>query len=124
MTNTVGVGDEFHLTRNPGIVYRVTAMDDHETLLKLIEHPCGVNEDDYFHDSVKNIASGGRYTKVVPFFEVGKKYRYRTNGYEVWTVHSLVEQDGSKAAVVFRREGGKVHWNAFAGFAHFEEVTD
>lgn len=120
---TVEIGDEFRFTRNPGITYRITAMDDTVALLKLIKHPHGVDAEDYSHELLRVLESAA-YTKVVPFFEVGKKYRSTAYSCTPWEILMISERDGERAAWATRKLGARIEWMTLIEFEYFEEVAD
>lgn len=120
---TVEIGDRYRHSRNPGIVYEVVALHSKYAWLKLIEHPCDVCEDDYYHESSAAL-EGSRYEKVEPFFEIGKKYRY-VGGDWVWHVKAVEGHKNVRVALACRiSEAGNVFWRALENFDGYEEVSD
>lgn len=118
---TVQVGDKYR-TKSGRIAYEVLAIHESTAWLKLIQHPFGVNEDDYDTESLEILV--GSYEKIEPFFEVGKRYRYVSNVWDIWTVHSILEQGASKAAASFMKQGKTIHWNILENHSLFVEVND
>lgn len=68
-----------------------------------------------FGASRKTDFAGRGYTLILPFFELGKKYRYFQGGDIVYTVEHVAEKNGVKAALVSYKSNysGETMWTYF-----------
>lgn len=68
-----------------------------------------------FGASRKTDFAGRGYTLILPFFELGKKYRYFQGGETVYTVDYVTEKEGVKVALVWYRSSysNEILWTYF-----------
>jgi len=119
----VKVGDRFlRLYRfiECEVEYEVRAIDGDTAWISTRD-----TDGDLSYDSVPvfRLLHSGGFRRIEPFFEVGKTYRW-PGSFDQWTVHSIAEHNGSKAAVVYRETDHTTAWGVFRHFPHFEEVND